>query len=66
MEDFIHRLPDDIVRHIIPFTYQPQKQELLNEIRMYRKSKIIPKEFWFGGELAFAIIPLHMYLQYHN
>jgi hypothetical protein len=26
-------LPNDILRHIIPFTYQPQKKELLEQIR---------------------------------
>ena len=34
-----NELPDDIIRHIIPFTYQPQKQELLNEIRHYQRKK---------------------------
>ena len=29
---FIQKLPDDIIRHIIPFTYQVQKKELLIEI----------------------------------
>jgi hypothetical protein len=37
MIDFIQQLPDDIVRYIIPFTYQPQKQELLIEIRIYKR-----------------------------
>ena len=40
--DIVDRLPSDIVRYIIPFTYQTQPKELLEQIksqpRFYRFS----------------------------
>ena len=35
MEIYFQYLPDDIVRYIIPFTYQVQKKELLQEIQHF-------------------------------
>ncbi len=43
-----NKLPDDIIRHIIPFTYRPQKQELLNEIRHYQRKKTVIKNGLFN------------------
>jgi hypothetical protein len=31
----INELPDEIIRYIIPFTYQLQNKELLDEIRKH-------------------------------
>ena len=33
--DIIKHLPDDIIRYIIPYTYNLQNKELLSEIRLY-------------------------------
>jgi hypothetical protein len=39
--DIIKYLPDDIIRYIIPFTYQPQNSILLAEIRFCKACIII-------------------------
>lgn len=39
MDDFIHKLPLDIVLYILPYTYKPQKKELLEDIRNYYETK---------------------------
>ena len=41
IQRMIHCLPLDIVRYIIPYTYQTQDKKLLNDIVDYKKSKTI-------------------------
>ena len=36
---FINRLPEDIVNHIIPYTYHLQSKSLLEDIQNYKKVK---------------------------
>jgi hypothetical protein len=46
MDEFIHRLPDDIILYIIPYTYNIQNKNLLEDIRNYRDSKQILLEIY--------------------
>lgn len=39
--DWIHRLPIEIISHIIPYTYQPQNKKLLNDIKNYKETQEI-------------------------
>ena len=39
MDDFIHKLPMDIVLRILPYTYNPQTKELLEDIRNNYQTK---------------------------
>jgi hypothetical protein len=51
----INNLPLDVVRYIIPYTYQTQNKKLLNDIVDYKKSKSVIFElyynFWFIQEM---------------
>ena len=48
--EIIQRLPEDVMRNIIPYTYAVQSKELLEDIRSYyvtlKKAKDIYKRYW--------------------
>ena len=48
--EIIQRLPEDVMRYIIPYTYAVQPKELLEDIRSYyvtlKKAKDIYKRYW--------------------
>jgi hypothetical protein len=46
MNDFIQRLPLDIILQIIPYTYNLQKKDLLNDIIDYKVSRSILLELY--------------------
>jgi hypothetical protein len=41
MKDFIQKLPDDIILRIIPYTYNFQNKNLLDDIKNYKETKTI-------------------------
>jgi hypothetical protein len=41
MKDFIQRLPIDIILYIIPYTYNLQNKNLLNDIINYKKTRTL-------------------------
>lgn len=46
MKDFIQRLPLDIILQIIPYTYNVQKKDLLNDIIDYKKTRSLLLELY--------------------
>lgn len=47
MMDFIHRLPLDIILYIIPYTYNLQNKNLLNDIIDYKKTRSLLLELYY-------------------
>lgn len=48
MQEFIQKLPVDIVRHIIPYTYNTQNKTLLNDIVNYTQTKTLLVELYYN------------------
>lgn len=48
MKDFIHSLPMDIVLQIIPYTYNLQNKELLNDIVNYKKTRSLLSKLYYN------------------
>jgi hypothetical protein len=46
MNDFIQRLPSDIILRIIPYTYNLQNKNLLNDIINYKESRSLLLELY--------------------
>jgi hypothetical protein len=46
MKDFIERLPMDIILQIIPYTYNLQNKDLLNDIIHYKESRTLLFELY--------------------
>jgi hypothetical protein len=50
MTILLHKLPRDIVRHIIPYTYDIQNKKLLDDIKNYYYTKhailLLYEEYW--------------------
>jgi len=46
MKDFIQKLPDDIILRIIPYTYNLQNKNLLDDIKNYKETKTILFELY--------------------
>lgn len=47
MDELIHRLPDDIILRIIPYTYNVQNTNLLEDIQDYNQTKQILLEIYY-------------------
>jgi len=47
MKEFIQKLPIDVVFRIIPYTYQPQKKDLLYDITNYKNTKTIMFDLYY-------------------
>jgi len=55
MAEIIKRLPTDLINRIIPYTYNPQSKELLEDIHSYFTTKqIISEIFYKRYEYLFA------------
>ena len=52
--DIIDRLPVDIVRYIIPFTYKVQPKALLEQIKSHRKKIIKTRKRMRGGSICIS------------
>ena len=48
MKDFIQRLPMDIILYIIPFTYNLQNKDLLNDIIHYNETRTLLLELYYN------------------
>lgn len=48
MKDFIQRLPTDIILYIIPYTYNLQNKDLLNDIIHYKESRTLLLEIYYN------------------
>ena len=46
MKNFIQRLPTDIILRIIPYTYNVQNKDLLNDIIHYKESRTLLLELY--------------------
>jgi hypothetical protein len=44
----INRLPNDIINYIIPYTYNFQNKELLEDIKNYNKTKCILYNYYYN------------------
>lgn len=47
MKDFIQRLPLDIILYIIPYTYNLQNKNLLNDIINYKETRSLLLELYY-------------------
>ena len=47
VREIIRKLPDDIVRYIIPFTYSCQTPELLQDIRSFYSDRKIVRDWYY-------------------
>ena len=47
MKDFIQRLPIDIILYIIPYTYNLQNKNLLNDIRNYTETRSLLLKIYY-------------------
>ena len=47
MKDFIQRLPIDIILYIIPYTYNLQNKNLLNDIRNYTETRSLLMKLYY-------------------
>ena len=56
---FIHLLPDDVIRRIIPYTYQPQNEELLEEVRTKWDNIFADDDHHGLGSTISVTIPRH-------
>jgi len=54
MKDFIDRLPLDIVLQIIPYTYNVQNKDLLNDIVNYKETKSLLLELYYNYWIVYA------------
>jgi len=54
MKDFIHRLPIDIVLQIIPYTYNVQDKDLLNDIVNYKETKSLLLKLYYNYWIVYA------------
>ena len=54
MKDFIHRLPLDIFLQIIPYTYNVQNKDLLNDIVNYKETKSLLSELYYNYFIVYA------------
>ena len=58
---------DILIHHILPYCVQPQKKELLSDIRDYQESLNIAKSFLFHQDFNnMSIILLHMIINQPN
>ena len=49
----INYLPLDVVRYIIPYTYQIQNKQLLHDIKDYNKSKLVILDLYYEYWIVF-------------
>lgn len=54
MNDFIRRLPMDIVLQIIPYTYNVQNKILLNDIVNYKETHSLLSELYYNYWIVYA------------
>lgn len=52
--NFIHRLPRDIILQIIPYTYNLQNKELLNDIVNYKESHSILSKLYYNYYIVYG------------
>jgi hypothetical protein len=53
MNELIDKLPMDIIHHIIPYTYNFQKKDLLDDIKNYTESKTILSNYYYNYWIIF-------------
>ena len=54
MERFVKRLPSDIILQIIPYTYNLQNKDLLNDIVNYKETQTILSELYYNYWIVYA------------
>ncbi len=54
MKDFMERLPMDIVLQIIPYTYNVQNKDLLNDIISYKETHSLLSELYYNYCIIYA------------
>lgn len=54
MEHFVKRLPSDIILQIIPYTYNLQNKDLLNDIVNYKETHTILSELYYNYWIVYA------------
>ncbi|MBM10157.1 MAG: hypothetical protein CMF69_11390 [Magnetovibrio sp.] len=47
--DIIQKLPEDIMKYIIPYTYSPQPAHLLKDIRNYVSTRQLIKDIYYNN-----------------
>ena len=53
MRELISKLPMDIIHHIIPYTYNFQNKDLLDDIKSYSESKTILSNYYYNYWIIF-------------
>uniref|UniRef100_A0A6C0JGR1 Uncharacterized protein n=1 Tax=viral metagenome TaxID=1070528 RepID=A0A6C0JGR1_9ZZZZ len=54
MRELIDKLPMDIILHIIPYTYNFQKKDLLNDIKSYSEAKTLLSNNYYNYWIIFV------------
>ena len=59
LEENWKKLPQEIHRHVLSYTYSPQPKDLLYDIRNFHTSLYVIKEIYRCNKMIFAVLCAH-------